>query len=89
MSKKGLGATPWQEQPDGTLKPIGFASRFLSNTGKKYVIIELEPLAVVWGLKHFRLNIYGKPNKLSTDHQALESLIEQNCSNKHYGARLI
>ena len=34
-STKGLGATLWQEQPNGTLKPIGFASRFLSDTEKK------------------------------------------------------
>ena len=34
-STKGLGATLWQEQPDGKLKPIGFASRFLSDTEKK------------------------------------------------------
>ena len=34
-STKGLGATLWQEQPDGNLKPIGFASRFLSDTEKK------------------------------------------------------
>ena len=33
-STKGLGATLWQEQPDGKLKPIGFASRFLSHTEK-------------------------------------------------------
>ena len=33
-STKGLGATLWQEQPDGILKPIGFASRFLSDTEK-------------------------------------------------------
>ena len=52
-STKGLGATLWQEQPDGKLKPIGFASRFLSDTEKKYAINELELLAVVWGLEHF------------------------------------
>ena len=52
-STKGLGATLWQEQPDGKLKPIGFASRFLSDTEKKYAIKELELLAVVWGLEHF------------------------------------
>ena len=33
-STKGLGATLWQEQPDGKLKPIGFAGRFLSETEK-------------------------------------------------------
>ena len=87
-STKGLGATLWQEQPDGKLKLIGFASRFLSDTEKKYAIIELELLAVVWGLEHFRLYIYGKPIKLLTDHQALEPLIERNRSNKTYSARL-
>ena len=87
-STKVLGATLWQKQPDGKLKPIGFASRFLSDTEKKYAINELELLAVVWGLEHFRLYIYGKPIKLLTDHQALEPLIKRNRSNKTYIARL-
>ena len=70
------------------LKPIAFASRFLSDTEKKYAINELEFLAVIWGLEHFRLYIYGKPVKLLTDHQALEQLIKRNRSNKIYRARL-
>ena len=64
-----------------------FASRFLSDT-EKNAINELELLAVVWGLEHFLLYIYGKPIKLLTDHQALEPLIERNWSNKTYSARL-
>ena len=52
-STKGLGATLWQEQIDGNLKPIRFASRFQSDTEKKYAINELELLTVVWGLEHF------------------------------------
>ena len=87
-STKGLGATLWQEQPDKSLKPIAFASRFLTDTEKKYAINELELLAVVWGLEHFRLYIYGKPIKLLTDHQALEPLLKRNRSNKTYSARL-
>ena len=87
-STKCLVATHWQEQPDGTIKPIGFASRFFSDTKKIYAINELELLAVVCGLDHFHLNIYGKPNKLLTDHQALEPLIERNRSNKTYSAAL-
>ena len=55
---KALGATLWQEQPNETLKPIGFASRFLSDIEKKYARYELELLAVVCGLEHFRLCIY-------------------------------
>ena len=85
---KRLGATLWQKQPDGKLKPIGFASRSLSDTEKKYAINELELLAVVWGLEHFRLYIYGKPIKRLTDHHALEPLIKRNRSNKTYSARL-
>ena len=37
-STKGLGATLWQKQKDGNLKPVGFASRFLSDNEKKYAI---------------------------------------------------
>ena len=62
-STKGLGAILWQEQPDGKLKPIGFASRFLSDTEKKQAISEIYLLVVVWGPEHFRLYIYGKPIK--------------------------
>ena len=57
-STKGLGATLWQKQKDGNLKLVGFASRFLSDTEKKYAINELELLAVVWGLEHFRLCLW-------------------------------
>ena len=85
---KGLGATLWQKQKDGNLKPVGFASRYLSDTEKKYAIKELELLAVVWGLEHFRLYIYRKPIELLTDHQGLEPLIKRNRTNKTYSARL-
>ena len=51
---------------------------FYRTRKKKYAINELELLAVVWGLEHFRLYIYiyisGKPINLLTDHQALEPL---------------
>ena len=57
-STKGLGATLWQEQPNGELKPVAYASRFISDVEERYAINELELLAVVWGLEHFRLYIY-------------------------------
>ena len=76
-STKGLGATLWQEQIDEKLKSIGFASRVLSDTKKKYASNELELVAVVWGLEHFHLCFHEKPNKLSTNHQALEPLTKK------------
>ena len=56
-STRGLVATLWQDKPDGKLKPIGFASRFFSNT-EKYAIIEFETLVVLWGLERFDLHFY-------------------------------
>ena len=86
-STTGLGITLWQRQDDGNTKPIAYGSRYLNDTEKKYSIVELELLAVVWGLEKFRFYLYGK-NNLYTDHQAPEPLIKINRSNKQYSARL-
>ena len=87
-SKHGLGAILWQTEPDGNRKPIQYASRYLNNAEKRYSTNELELLAVVWGLEHFRFYIYGKPVKLFSDHSALEPLLGRNRANKIYSARL-
>ena len=71
------------KQEDGNLKLIGFASRFSSDTEKKYVKNELELLAVVWRKERFRLYIYGKPIDLLTKHQALEPLKKGTDQIKH------
>ena len=86
-STEELVATLWEKQRDGNLKPIGFKSRFLSDTEKKNTINELELLAVVWETEHFRLYVYAKAIELLIDHQALEPLFERNISNKKYSAR--
>ena len=65
------GSDNMAKQEDGNLKLIGFASRFSSDTEKKYVKNELELLAVVWRMERFRLYIYGKPIDSLTKHQAL------------------
>ena len=87
-STKGIGTTLWQEQLAEKLKSIGFASRFPSDTEKKYTKNETELLAVVWGSEHFRLYIYGKPIEFLTNQQALEQLNKRNRSSKTYSARL-
>ena len=87
-SKHGLGAILWQTQPDGNRKPIQYASRYLNDAEKRYSTNELELLAVVWGLEHFRFYIYGKPVKLFSDHSAFEPLLRRNRANKIYSARL-
>ena len=86
-SKKGLGAC--LEQKIGQIwKPIAFASRFLNNLESRYSTNELELLAVVWSLEHFKYYLYGREFILQTDHQALLSALKENRGNKTYQSRL-
>ena len=82
-SKKGLGAcleqfvhTAWH--------PITYASRFLNNLEQRYSTNELELLAVVWPLEHFKYYLHGAQFTLQTDHQALLSALKENRGNKTY-----
>ena len=49
----GLGAVPSQEQEDGTIRPIAYASRMLQPHKHNYASTELEALSVVWAVRHF------------------------------------
>eukprot|EP00794_Sanderia_malayensis_P019767 gene19767-biopygen16415 len=51
---------------------IAYASRALTDTEKRYSQTEKEALAIVWGIEHFHLYIYGAPFVLYTDHKPLE-----------------
>ena len=53
-SIRGLGAVLNQEQSDGMLHPIAYASWAISQSEANYAIIELETLAMVWAFTHFR-----------------------------------
>ena len=64
-----------QEQPDGTIRPISFASHTLQPHKKVYGISELEALGVVWPVKHYCHYLYGHPCTVFTDHEALKSLL--------------
>ena len=70
-SPEGLGAILTQEQPDGKLKPVYYASRALTVQEKKYCQTEREALAVVWGCERFHLYLFGVKFTIFTDHQPL------------------
>ena len=55
---------------------------------QRYSTNELELLAVVWALEHFKYYLYGSQFTLQTDHQALLSALKENRGNKTYQSRL-
>ena len=88
-SKLGSGAV--LQQKDGNennWRPIHFASRFLTPLECKYSINELELLAVVWAVEHFKNYLYGTKFQIVSDHKALASVLKGNKNNKTYSSRL-
>ena len=86
-SKEGIGAMLFPKEEEDW-KPIACASRYLSQYESKYSINELELLAVVWSVEHFRNYIYGTQFEVITDHKALISALKSNHGNKTYSSRL-
>ena len=74
-SYQGLGAVLSQRLEDQKLHPVAFGSRALAPTEKNYAVTELETLAVVWAVKHFRAYLYGHDVQVVTDHSAVKALL--------------
>lgn len=79
-SEVALGAELVQEQ-DGIEVPIAFAARSLKNAEKKYSIVELEALAIIFACQRFRYYIQGVKFILYTDHITLTHLLDTRFQN--------
>ena len=53
-------------------KVLAYASRALTDVEKRYSQTEKEALAIIWGVEHFHLYLYGNEFILVTDHKPLE-----------------
>ena len=76
----GVAAVLLQES-NGKLYPVGYASKKLNLTEARYPIIEKECLAVVWGIKRFKLYLAGRRFTLQTDHKPLKYLKDASYQN--------
>ena len=72
-SDMALGAVLQQEQ-DGQLRVIRYASHALTNAERRYCITRKELLGVVYGLKKYRQHLLGRKIVVRTDHAALTFL---------------
>ena len=74
-SDEGLGAVVSQIDPDGDERPLAFASRTLSESEKKWTVMEIECLAIVWAVTdQFHCYIYGTTFTVKTDNRPLKWL---------------
>ena len=75
-SRSGIGAVLIQDE-----KPVAYASKSLTPTQQRYIIIEQEMLAVVFACQRFHQYIYEKKVQIESDHKLLESIMKKAMQN--------
>lgn len=77
-SGTGIGAALLQAVDSCKHRLLAFTSGVLTGAGSCYLVADLEALANVWSLRHFRELIYGYQVVVHTDHQAVAGSFKGN-----------
>ena len=67
----GVGAILSQVDHNGIERVVSYASKVLSARERKYSATEKEAYAIIFGVRHFRVYLLGRPFRIVTDHSAL------------------
>ena len=73
----GIGTVLSQRWPNGTERPVAFASRLLNETERKYSQLDKEGLAVIFGITKFHKYVFGREFTIWTDHKPLLGLLQE------------
>ena len=74
-SSVGVGVVLAHQYPDGSERPIAYASKTLNAAERNYSQLDKEALALVFGVKKFHKYLYGRNFLLITDHKPLLSIL--------------
>jgi hypothetical protein len=77
-SHRGLGAVLSHQFPDGSIRPVCFASRVLQPAEKKYSVIDKEALGIIFAVSKFYNFIFARHFVLRTDHKPLTHILGEN-----------
>jgi len=73
-SDTAIGAIFFQRQ-EGKVRYLGFNSRKLKETERRYSVPKKELISILYHVKHYRDYLIGRPFKLYTDSQALATIL--------------